>query len=90
MHEVDLIKGLGFDGKSLINPNQIPWLHNAFAPSQKNINWAIEVLEAAKDAKERGLGVISLDGKMVDAPVILRAEWIMDLARASGVLGEEQ
>jgi len=90
MHEVDYIKGLGFDGKSLINPNQIPWLHSAFAPSQKNINWAIEVLEAAKDAKERGLGVISLDGKMVDAPIILRAEWIMDLARASGVLGEEQ
>jgi citrate lyase subunit beta/citryl-CoA lyase len=90
MHEVDYIKGLGFDGKSLINPNQIPWLHSAFAPSQKNINWAIEVLEAAKDAKARGLGVISLDGKMVDAPVILRAEWIMDLARASGVLGDDQ
>jgi len=90
MHEVDLIKGLGFDGKSLINPTQIPWLHSAFAPSKKNISWAIEVIEAAKDAKARGLGVISLDGKMVDAPVILRAEWIIDLARASGVLGEEQ
>ncbi|MFB1007681.1 MAG: aldolase/citrate lyase family protein, partial [Sulfurospirillum sp.] len=90
MHEVEYIKGLGFDGKSLINPTQIPWLHKAFEPRQKDINWAIEVLEAAKDAKERGLGVISLDGKMVDAPIILRAEWIMNLARASGVLGEEQ
>ena len=90
MYEVNLIKGLGFDGKSLINPTQIPWLHSAFAPSKKNISWAIEVIEAAKDAKARGLGVISLDGKMVDAPVILRAEWIIDLARASGVLGEEQ
>jgi citrate lyase subunit beta/citryl-CoA lyase len=69
---------------------QIPWLHKAFEPRQKDINWAIEVLEAAKDAKERGLGVISLDGKMVDAPIILRAEWIMNLARASGVLGEDQ
>jgi len=90
MHEVEYIKGLGFDGKSLINPTQIPWLHKAFEPRQKDINWAIEVLEAAKDAKERGLGVISLDGKMVDAPIILRAEWIMNLARASGVLGEDQ
>ncbi len=90
MHEVEYIKGLGFDGKSLINPTQIPWLHKAFEPRQKDINWAIEVLEAAKDAKERGLGVISLDGKMVDAPIILRAEWIIDLAKASGVLGEEQ
>lgn len=90
MYEVAYIKGLGFDGKSLINPNQIPLLHKEFAPSQKNINWALEVLEAAKDAKERGLGVISLDGKMVDAPVILRAEWILDLAYASGVMGVEQ
>lgn len=90
MHEVEYIKGLGFDGKSLINPTQIPWLHKAFEPRQKDINWAIEVLEAAKDAKERDLGVISLDGKMVDAPIILRAEWIIDLAKASGVLGEEQ
>ncbi len=89
MHEVAYIKGLGFDGKSLINPNQIPWLHSAFAPSKKDINWAIEVLEAAEDAKARGLGVVSLDGKMVDAPVILRAEWIIDLAKASGVLGGE-
>lgn len=53
MHEVEYIKGLGFDGKSLINPTQIPWLHQAFEPRQKDINWAIEVLEAAKDAKER-------------------------------------
>lgn len=89
MHEVAYVKSLGFDGKSLINPNQIPWLHKEFAPSTKNISWAIEVIEAAKDAEARGLGVVSLDGKMVDAPIIARAEWIMDLARASGVLGAE-
>ena len=90
VHEAQYIKGLGFDGKSLINPNQIPWLHKVFEPSKKEVDWAIEVCEAAKDAKEKGLGVVSLDGKMVDAPVVLRAEWILDLARASGVLGEEQ
>ena len=38
MHEVEYIKGLGFDGKSLINPTQIPWLHKAFEPRQKDIN----------------------------------------------------
>jgi len=90
MYEVSYIKGLGFDGKSLINPNQIPWLHKEFAPSSKDIDWAIEVLEAAKDAVMRGLGVVSLDGKMVDAPIIARAEWILGLARASGVLGVEK
>lgn len=87
MYEVAYIKGLGFDGKSLINPMQIPWLHKAFEPSQKDINWALEVIEAAKDATIRGLGVVSIDGKMVDAPIIARAEWIIELARASGVLG---
>ncbi len=87
MYEVAYIKGLGFDGKSLINPMQIPWLHKAFEPSKKDINWALEVIEAAKDATIRGLGVVSIDGKMVDAPIIARAEWIIELARASGVMG---
>ena len=90
MHEVHYIKGLGFDGKSLINPNQIPWLHKAFEPTSKEIKWALEVIEAAEDAKQRGLGVVSLDGKMVDAPIIARAQWVINLARASGVLGEEE
>ena len=90
MHEVNYIKSLGFDGKSLINPNQIPSLHKAIEPSKKDIDWAIEVLEAAKDATIRGLGVVSIDGKMVDAPIIGRAQWIISLAKASGVLGEEQ
>lgn len=89
MHEVAYIKGLGFDGKSLINPTQIPWLHEAFAPTPKDVNWALEVIEAAKDATIRGLGAVSLHGKMVDAPIVARAEWMIELARASGVLGEE-
>jgi len=90
MHEVDYIKSLGFDGKSLINPTQIPWLHKAFEPTPKDIAWAQEVLEAAKDATVRGLGVVSIDGKMVDAPIIARAQWIIDLAQASGVLGVDE
>lgn len=90
MHEVNYIKSLGFDGKSLINPTQIPWLHKAFEPSAKDISWAQEVLEAAKDATVRGLGVVSINGKMVDAPIIARAQWIIDLAQVSGVLGVEE
>lgn len=89
MHEVTYIKGLGFDGKSLINPTQIPWLHKALRPTPKDINWALEVIEAAKEACIRGLGAVSLNGKMVDAPIVARAEWMCRLARASGVLGEE-
>ncbi len=89
MHEVAYVKGLGFDGKSLINPTQIPWLHKAFEPSQKDITWALEVIEVAKDATVRGIGAVSLNGKMVDAPIVARAEWVLELAKASGVLGED-
>ncbi|WP_331774277.1 aldolase/citrate lyase family protein [Sulfurospirillum sp. 1612] len=90
IHEAEYIKGLGFDGKSLINPNQISILHKVFAPSKKDVEWALDVIEAAKDAKENNLGVVSIDGKMVDAPVILRAEWTLELAKASGMLGGDE
>lgn len=83
--EVNYIKGLGFDGKSLVNPNQISVLHDAFAPSKKEVEWAQEVIEAAQDAEEKGLGVVSLDGRMVDAPIIARAQRTLELARASGM-----
>lgn len=85
--EAEYIKGLGFDGKSLINPNQITLLHKVYAPSEDEIEWALEVVEAAKEAKAKGLGVVSLDGRMVDAPIIARAEWTLARAEASGLLG---
>lgn len=86
--EVTYIKGLGFDGKSLVNPNQISVLHDVYAPLSEDIDWALEVIEASKEAEEKGLGVVSLDGKMVDAPIIARAQWTLDLAKASGMVRE--
>ncbi len=83
--ETTYIKGLGFDGKSLINPNQIFHVHDIFAPSKKEIMWALEVIDAAKEAEEMGLGVVSLNGRMVDAPIIARAKDTVELAKASGV-----
>lgn len=88
--EAEYIKGLGFDGKSLINPNQITVIHKVFAPTNKEISWALEVVEAAEEAERQGLGVVSLDGRMVDAPIVARAEWTLALAKASGLLGEEE
>lgn len=88
--ETTYIKGLGFDGKTLISPNQIVHVHRVFTPTSKEINWAKDVLEAAKDAKQRGLGAVSLDGRMIDAPIIARAQRTIKLAIASGVLGEEK
>lgn len=77
LHEAEHIKSLGFDGKSLINPRQIEIIHNVFAPSQAEVDHAIAVIEAAEEAEEQGMGVVSLNGKMVDAPIIERARWTL-------------
>ncbi|TWD89641.1 citrate lyase subunit beta/citryl-CoA lyase [Neobacillus bataviensis] len=82
IREVKLIKQLGFDGKSLINPSQINILHHIFTPTEDEIKSSIRVIKAAKDAENRGLGVISLDGKMVDKPIIDRAYRVLELTEA--------
>jgi len=85
LREVKLVKQLGFNGKSLINPRQIELLHNAYAPSQKDLNNAQEIVEAALEGERQGLGVVSLNGKMIDAPIITRAKMVIELAKMSGV-----
>lgn len=84
-NEVRLIKQLGFDGKSVINPRQIGPVHEIYTPSEKEINKSIRVIRAAEEAKKRGSGVVSLDGKMVDKPIIERAQRALMLAEAAGV-----
>jgi len=83
--EVQLIKDLGFDGKSVINPRQIASVVEIFTPTQKEIDQAERVIEALKEAESKGLGVISLNGKMIDKPVVMRAERILELAEAAGI-----
>jgi len=85
LKEVDLIRRLGFNGKSLINPRQIELLHNAFAPTQEEVDYAKRVVAAAAKAEKEGLGVVSLNGKMVDAPVVAHAQRVLQLEAASGV-----
>ncbi|SLM62501.1 MULTISPECIES: citrate (pro-3S)-lyase subunit beta [Dickeya] len=85
LKEVDLIRRLGFNGKSLINPRQIELLHNAYAPTQDEVDYAHLVIEAAQEGERAGLGVISLNGKMIDAPIIDHARRVIERARASGV-----
>ncbi|WCE32451.1 citrate (pro-3S)-lyase subunit beta [Vibrio sp. SCSIO 43137] len=82
LNEASHIKSLGFDGKSLINPRQIELIHNLFAPSQKEVDHAFAVIEAAEEAEAQGMGVASLNGKMVDAPVIERARWTLKRAES--------
>ena len=88
LREASLIKQLGFDGKSLINPNQIVLIHNLFAPTQKEVDHAERVIAAAEEAERNGSGVVSLNGKMVDSPIIERAKLVLQRAAASGIREE--
>ncbi len=84
--EVMLIKKLGFDGKSIINPRQIEPIIEIFTPTKEEIEKAMEIMEAIKEAERHKSGVISLNGKMIDRPIVLRAERVIALAKASKVL----
>ena len=86
LKEIELIKQLGFDGKSIINPRQIEPVHRIFTPTEDEIKFATKVIEGIKEAEANKSGVISVDGKMVDKPIVERAERILELAKASGVL----
>lgn len=88
LREAALVKQLGFDGKSLINPRQIELLHNLYAPSGSEVEFARTVLEAADKAAHEGHGVVSLNGKMVDSPVIERARLVLSRAELSGIREE--
>ena len=88
--EVQLIKQLGFDGKSIINPRQINIIHEIYTPTAKQIDHALAVLRAIEEANRKGSGVIALNGKMIDKPVVLRAQRVIDLAVASGLLDKEE
>lgn len=77
--EVRLIKQLGFDGKSVINPRQIPLVNTIYAPTEKEIQNAKEVIWGIREAEAKGSGVISVNGKMVDKPIVERAERVIAL-----------
>lgn len=87
--ETELIHQLGFDGKSLINPRQIDMVNQVYQPLKKEIVTAQNVIAAIENAKQKGSGVISMNGQMVDRPVVLRAERVMRLAKANNLVDEE-
>jgi citrate lyase subunit beta/citryl-CoA lyase len=74
---------LGFDGASCINPAQVAPLNAAFTPTPEEIALARRIIAADRDAAARGLGAVALDGRMIDTPIVRRAEKL--LARASAI-----
>ena len=81
-------KSLGFEGMGCIHPRQIVVIHENFAPEQAEIEKAKNIVLAFEEAKAKGLGVVSIGTKMIDAPVVKRAETTIKLATSLGLLDE--
>jgi citrate lyase subunit beta/citryl-CoA lyase len=82
-------KGLGFVGKGCIHPRQIEVVHEAFAPTQEEIAKALKVVLAFEEAERQGLGVVALGRKMIDTPVVKRAQATVETALAAGMLAPD-
>ncbi len=84
--EVESAKNLGFAGKSCIHPSQVKEVHSIFTPSMAEIKKSLEIIKAASEANIKEGGVITVNGKMVDIPVIAKAERVVSLAKGAGVI----
>ena len=83
-----LAKALGFTGKASISPRHVENINRVFSPSQAEIDYAYEVMETIRLAKEQGKGAVALRGKMIDAPIVERARQTIAMAQEMG-LGRE-
>ena len=83
--DAQLAKALGFTGKASISPRHVEVINSVFSPTQKEVDYAYEVMEAIALAKQQGKGAIALHGKMIDAPIVARAQRTIDMARALGM-----
>lgn len=79
-------KSLGFDGKGCIHPRQIAVIHEAFAPSRAELDKATAIVAAFNEARSKGLGAVSLGSKMIDPPVVKRAQRVVEWAKAMGMV----
>lgn len=82
-------RGMGFVGMGCIHPRQIRVIHQAFSPTQVELERAQRIVRAFEEAEAKGLGVVSLGTKMIDRPVVLRARKLVERAREAGLIREE-
>ena len=83
--EVRQNREMGFDGKSIVNPRQIRYVHETFAPTSKEIAYAEKLIRSFNEQADQGVGVYTVDGKMVDIPFFEDARRVIALAKACGV-----
>ena len=79
-------KGLGFNGKQCIHPSQVEVAQRAFSPGEREVEWAVRVTVADQKAQEQGRGAWTLDGAMIDAPVVGKARGIVRRAEMCGIM----
>ena len=87
--DAQLAKALGFTGKASISPRHVEVINSVFSPTMKEIEYAYEVMDAIELAKKQGKGAIALHGKMIDAPIVTRAQQTIAAAEALGIRREE-
>ena len=80
-----LAKSMGFTGKASISPRHVEVINSVFSPTVSEIDYAYEVMDAIRRANEQGKGAIALHGKMIDAPIVARAERTIAMAQALGI-----
>ncbi|MBR4288055.1 MAG: CoA ester lyase [Clostridia bacterium] len=78
-------KALGFSGKASISPRHVDAINEVFSPTLEEIEYAYEVMDAIALAKKQGKGAIALHGKMIDAPIVARAERVLAAAKELGL-----
>lgn len=80
--DTEFAKSLGFAGKAVISPRHVDIVNEVFSPTEAEIEYAHDVMDAIEDGKRQGKGVISLRGKMVDAPIVKRAQQVLEMEKA--------
>ena len=85
-----LAKSLGFSGKASISPRHVEVINRVFSPTLAEIDYAYEVMAAITLAKQQGKGAIALRGKMIDAPIVMRAQRTIAMAEELGLGREEE
>ncbi len=89
LHWGEASRAMGFEGMGCIHPVQIEIIHRAFAPSPNELEKALAIVAAFEEAQARGLAVVSLGSKMIDAPVVQRAVKLVALARKMGIIADQ-
>lgn len=84
--EIEMVKQLGFDGKSVSHISQLSLINEAFNPSIEEIQYAQKVISAFDKAKAAGSYYTILDGKKIDPPVVEKSEQVLEVAKSAGLL----